>query len=119
MKRFARWRPRTDGQKWLCVLTIAVLACGAAVALPVAAFRGCLLSFASYSIVLGWLLTEGRRGRRERLALAARLDARRPGEVHADIISLLSSGKKIQAIKRYRQLTGMTLHEAKAYIDSL
>jgi ribosomal protein L7/L12 len=29
------------------------------------------------------------------------------------------SGKKIQAIKRYHQLTGTTLGEAKAYIDGL
>lgn len=77
------------------------------------------MSFAGYSIVMGWLATESRRSRGEREALAARLAALPPGDVPADVITLLASGKKIEATKRYHQLTGTSLSEAMDYIDGL
>ena len=119
LKRAWNWRPQTDRQKWLTVIAVAVLSGGAAAAIAVGPVRGPLLMLAGYSLLLGWTSTEGRRGRQARLALAARLDAIRPGEVDPAVVSLLRSGKKIQAIKRYRQLTGTSLHDAKTYIDSL
>ena len=70
-------------------------------------------------IAMGWLVTESRRSRREREALAIRLAALPPGDVPADVVSLVASGKKIQAISRYRQLTGTSLSEARAVIDGL
>ena len=40
-------------------------------------------------------------------------------EVRAELKDLVLKGKKIEAIKRYRKLTGIGLKEAKAYVDSL
>jgi hypothetical protein len=112
-----KWRPQTNRQKWLAALTVTVAACAAAIVIP--SLRSSLLPLAGYSILIGWLATEGRRSRREREALAVRLAALPPGDVPADVVTMVASGKKIQAIKRYRQLTSTTLSEAKAYIDGL
>lgn len=51
----AKWRPQTNRQKWLVVLTFIIMACAAAIVIP--ALRAGLLSFAAYSIVMGWLAT--------------------------------------------------------------
>jgi hypothetical protein len=115
--RAAKWRPQTNRQKWLVVLTLAITACAGAIVIP--SMRAGLLSLAGYSIVMGWLATDSRRSRRKREALALRLAALPPGDVPADIVSLVASGKKIQAVKRYSHLTGVSLGEAKAYIDGL
>jgi hypothetical protein len=115
--RSGKWRPQTNRQKCLVVLTVTLVACAAAIVIP--SMRAGLLSVAGYSIVNGWLATESRRSRSEPEALAARLAALPPGDVPADVVTLVASGKKIQAIKRYRQLTGTSLSEAKAYIDGL
>lgn len=40
-------------------------------------------------------------------------------EVKDELISLISEGKKVKAIKRYRMITGMGLKESKEYIDQL
>ena len=37
----------------------------------------------------------------------------------ADVIGLVAADQKIHAIRRYRELTGAGLREAKAVIDSL
>ena len=37
----------------------------------------------------------------------------------AEVSALLASGHKIEAIKRYRELTGVGLKEAKDYVDAL
>ncbi len=39
--------------------------------------------------------------------------------VEFEVRPLLAKGKKIEAIKTVRRLTGMNLTEAKAYVDSL
>ena len=40
-------------------------------------------------------------------------------EVRDELKDLVLKGKKIEAIKKYRKLTGIGLKEAKAYVDSL
>jgi ribosomal protein L7/L12 len=40
-------------------------------------------------------------------------------DIPADVIGLVAGGQKIHAIKRYRELTGASLPEAKAVIDGL
>lgn len=40
-------------------------------------------------------------------------------EVKGELMSLISKGKRIEAIKRYRVVTGIGLKEAKDYIDQL
>jgi hypothetical protein len=40
-------------------------------------------------------------------------------EVDPDIVALARSGNKIEAIRRYRQMTGVGLKEAKDYVDRL
>ncbi|GKX65913.1 ribosomal protein L7/L12 [Inconstantimicrobium mannanitabidum] len=40
-------------------------------------------------------------------------------EVKDELLTLISEGKKIQAIKTYRMLTGIGLKEAKEYIDEI
>ncbi|WP_315118891.1 ribosomal protein L7/L12 [uncultured Clostridium sp.] len=39
--------------------------------------------------------------------------------IDIELKSLISQGKKIEAIKRYRIVTGVGLKEAKEYVDSL
>jgi ribosomal protein L7/L12 len=41
------------------------------------------------------------------------------GAVPAEVLELARGGKEIQAISRLRQLTGMTLVEAKRIVDGL
>ncbi|WP_234117804.1 ribosomal protein L7/L12 [Clostridium hydrogenum] len=40
-------------------------------------------------------------------------------DVKDELITLISEGNKIKAIKKYRTLTGLGLKEAKEYIDQL
>jgi ribosomal protein L7/L12 len=67
----------------------------------------------------GLWVTGRQRQRCERAALAVRLATLSRDELPADVIGLVTAGKKIQAIKRYRELTGVDLREAKAVIDGL
>jgi large subunit ribosomal protein L7/L12 len=39
--------------------------------------------------------------------------------VPADVVALAQGGKKIEAIKRYRELTGVGLREAKDVVDGI
>ncbi len=39
--------------------------------------------------------------------------------IRAELESLISEGKKIEAIKKYRRVTGSGLKESKEYVDSL
>ena len=41
------------------------------------------------------------------------------GEGDADVCALIAAGKKIEAIKRVRQRTGLGLKEAKDYVERL
>lgn len=59
-----------------------------------------------------------------RLSDAAGIPYERPGtatagEVPLDVIDLAASGNKIAAIKRYRELTGADLAQAKQVVDSI
>ncbi|SCI72447.1 ribosomal protein L7/L12 [uncultured Clostridium sp.] len=40
-------------------------------------------------------------------------------DIKDELKSLISEGKKVKAIKRYRTITGVGLKEAKEYIDQL
>ncbi|GAB97191.1 ribosomal protein L7/L12 [Kineosphaera limosa] len=42
-----------------------------------------------------------------------------PQRPHQEVLDLLRSGKKIQAVKRYRELTGAGLREAKEAVDEI
>lgn len=42
-----------------------------------------------------------------------------PGQPPADVLELKRAGRVIDAIKRYRELTGLGLREAKDYVDRL
>ena len=65
-----------------------------------------------------WWRPLNNRQRRERAALAARATESRDG-IPADVIGMVAVGQKIRAIKRYRELTGVELKEAKAIIEGL
>ena len=54
----------------------------------------------------------------ERAALAACATESSDG-IPADVIGLVAAGQKIRAIKRYRELTGVELKEARVIIDRL
>jgi len=41
------------------------------------------------------------------------------GDVRTDATALLAAGRKIEAVKRVRELTGLGLKEAKDYVDAL
>ena len=117
MTQAARWRAPSDRQVWLVVLALVIVTCAEAIAIP--AKRSALPSGVIVFAYLGWMLTESRRSRRERDALATRLAALSRDDVPANVIDLLIAGKKIQAIKCYRELAGTSLQEAKTLIDSL
>ncbi len=112
-----RWRARGNRQIWLVTLTMMFVFGVVAVAIPAA--RPTLLCGVIGLALNGWWSTEGRRSRREREALAARLAILPRADIPADVIDLVLAGQKIQAIKRYRQLTGTGLAEAKGLIDGL
>lgn len=117
VRQAARWRPRSNRQIWLIVSALVIAACAAATVIP--ATRAHLAWVVTGLIGMGLLVTEHRRQRRERAALAARRAAASRDGIPADVIGLVVGGKKIRAIKRYRELTGVGLKEAKGIIDSL
>jgi ribosomal protein L7/L12 len=116
-RRAAQWIAGHGRQVWLIVLSLTIAACAAAVALP--AKRDSLLSAAITLIFAGFWTAGARQRREERTALTARVAALSRDDVPADVIELVAAGKKIHAVKRYRDLTGTDLREAKAVIDSL
>jgi ribosomal protein L7/L12 len=50
---------------------------------------------------------------------AAAVDMAKGGGVPPDVVALAAAGKKIHAIKRYREITGVGLKEAKDVVDAL
>jgi hypothetical protein len=114
--RATRWRHRESRQVWLIVLALVIAICAGAIAVP--AKRSDLLCAVIGLIAIGFDVTGRQRRRGERAALAARPVALWSDDLPADVIELIAAGKKIRAIKRYRELTGAGLREAKAVIDS-
>jgi ribosomal protein L7/L12 len=112
-----RWRPRESRQIWLIVLALVIAVCAEAIAVP--AKRSALLCGVIGLIGMGFWVTGRQRQRREQAALTARLATLSRDDIPADIIELVAAGKKIHAIKRYRELTGASLREAGTVIDSL
>lgn len=117
VKQAARWRARSSRQIWLVTLALVIAFCAEAIAVP--SKRPALLSGIIALAGMGWLAAESRRSRREREALATRLATLPRDDIPAHVIDLLLAGKKIQAVKCYRELTGTSLQEATALIDSL
>jgi len=98
-------------------MALMILTCAWAIAVP--STRPTMLGGVIGLAATGFLSTESRRSRQEREALASRVAALPRDDIPADVIDLVLAGKKIQAIKRYRNLTGTSLVEAKALIDGL
>lgn len=117
VKRAARWRARSNRQVWLVTMALMIMMCAPAIVVP--STRPTLLGGVIGLAATGYLSTESRRSRLEREALATRLATMPRDDVPADVIDLVLAGRKIQAIKRYRKLTGTSLVEAKALIDGL
>jgi ribosomal protein L7/L12 len=116
VRQAARWRPRNDRQIWLIVSSLVIVVCAEAMVIP--AKRDGLACAVTGLIGMGMLVTGHRRQRRERAALASRASESRD-DIPADVIRLVVAGQKIRAIKRYRELTGVELKEAKGIIDRL
>ena len=116
VRQTARWRPRNDRRIWLIVSSLVIAVCAEAMVIP--AKRDGLACAVTGLIGMGLLVTGHRRQRRERAALAARASEPRD-DIPADVIGLVAAGQKIRAIKRYRELTGVELKEAKGIIDRL
>lgn len=51
-------------------------------------------------------------------ALIAHLGIETPDDGLAEVRKLIAAGRKIEAIKRYREITGAGLAEAKSAVDS-
>jgi ribosomal protein L7/L12 len=113
----ARWRLRSNRQTWLILSALVIATCAEAIAIP--AKRGTLACAAAGLIGMGLWITGRRRQRREREALAARLAAVSRDDIPAEVVNLVAAGRKIQAVRRCRELTGASLQEAKVIIDSL
>jgi len=116
VRQAARWRPRNNRQIWLIVSSLVLVVCVEAMVIP--AKRDGLACAVTGLIGMGLLVTGHRRQRQERAALAARATESRDG-IPADVIGLVVAGQKIRAIRRYRELTGVELKEAKGIIDGL
>jgi ribosomal protein L7/L12 len=114
--RATRWRHRESRQVWLIVLALVIAICAGAIAVP--AERSDLLCAVIGLVAVGFDVTGRQQRRRERATLAARPVALSSDDLPADVIELIAADKKIRAIKRYRELTGAGLREAKAVIDS-
>jgi len=52
-------------------------------------------------------------------ALLKKLEVDPDAEVHAEVLALAKAGSKIEAIKKYRKVSGVGLKEAKDYVESL
>lgn len=117
MRRPARWRPRSNRQIWLITLALVIVACAAAISIPSA--RPELLASIFGLGCAGWMASESRSSRLEREARATQLAGFSRDDIPAHVTDLLLAGKKIQAIKYYREQTGTSLKEAKDVIDSL
>jgi hypothetical protein len=117
VKGAVRWRARSNRQVWLVTLALVIATCVAAITIP--SHRSFLLVNVVGLVITGWMNGESRGSRREREALAARLVTQPRDDIPPHVIDLLIAGRKIQAIKRYRELTGTSLKEAKGLIDSL
>jgi ribosomal protein L7/L12 len=98
-----KWRARSNRQIWLAALTLMIATCIVATLVP--AMRDALLGTIIGFGVTAWLATESRRQREEREERANRLATLSHDDIPVDVVS--------------RDLTGLTLPEAKAVIDSL
>jgi hypothetical protein len=107
--------PWTDRQILLFLLAVISVTGTEAVFIP--AKRGALPAVA-FVAISAFLVLRSRR-RQEPPPPAALLAAVARDDVPADVIALVAVGKKIEAIKLYRRLTGASLREAKDFIDSL
>jgi ribosomal protein L7/L12 len=82
---------------------------------------------AIFVLALGSLATAARTGSDRRLVrlerkvdlILAHLGLDPNQGVNPEVMELMKSGNKIQAIKLYRQQTGVGLKEAKDYVESL
>ena len=108
---------RDSRRVWLIVLTVVIVICAEAIAVPTK--RSDLLCATVGVVAVGFDVTRRQRQRRERTALASRLAAPSSDDIPADVIELIVADRKIQAIKRYRDHTGAGLRDAKAVIDSV
>ena len=115
--RAARWRPRSNRPIWLITLALVVVACGAAISIP--SVRPELLAGIFGLGCAGWMASDSRSSRRERQARATQLATFSRDDVSVHVIGLVLAGKKMQAVKYYREQTGTSLEEAKDVIDSL
>ncbi|HUC26325.1 MAG TPA: hypothetical protein VMA73_26785 [Streptosporangiaceae bacterium] len=116
-RQAVRWRARSNRQIWLIYLALVIMTCTEAILLP--SKRQVLPYMVIGLLATAWWSTESRRSRREREALAARLASTPRDDIPADVTDLVAAGKKVQAIKRYRALTGAGLRDAKNVIDGL
>lgn len=117
VRQAARWRPRSNRQIWLIVSVLVIATCAEAIVIP--AKRDGPACAVAVLIGMGLLVTGHRHQRAERAALAARRATASRDGIPPDVIGLVMAGKKIRAIARYRELTGVGLKEAKVIIDSL
>jgi hypothetical protein len=116
-RQAVRWRARSNRQIWLVYLALVIMTCTEAMLFP--SKRQVLPYIVIGLLATAWWSTESRRSRREREALASRLASTPRDDIPADVTDLVAAGKKIQAIKRYRALTGAGLRDAKNVIDGL
>ena len=84
-----------------------------------------ILALAILTLMLSWMESDRRRGgrlarlERKQDALLKKLGVNPDEEVDAEVLSLARAGEKIKAIKRYRELSGAGLAEAKDYVERL
>ena len=84
-----------------------------------------ILALAILTLMLSWMESDRRKGirlarlERKQDALLKKLEVDPDADVDAEVLALARSGEKIKAIKRYRDLTGTGLKEAKEFVERL
>jgi ribosomal protein L7/L12 len=110
LARAERWAIRSYRQVWLIALALVVVTCVQAALVPA---KRQSLPWAVLSIATCGMWATGRldkRGKEQAVAAASHY------ELPAEVVGLVAAGKKIHAIKRYRDLSGLSLQEAKVRI---
>jgi len=80
---------------------------------------GAAVAFILFVLIIGGIWLYIKRGAQSSQAAPLNSSFNTPDEMHVQVQALAQQGNKLQAIKLLRQQTGMSLAEAKQYVEQL
>jgi hypothetical protein len=107
--------PQKHRWPWFAALVVISAICVLQIIVPVK--RAAIPCVCIFLIGVVYILIRMRR--RHNSEFSTRLSDQLDDGVPPEIVELLADGKKFRAVKRYRELTGTSLPEAKSAIDGL